>query len=253
MRLRLRQIALAVPDLAVAHEEVAAVFGVRHHHEDPGVLRYGLRNAVIPFGNSFLELLAPIRGETTVGRLLDKRRGAGGYMVILQCDDISQARARICATGVRTVDQLDRNGAGFTHLHPRDVGGTLLSIDYMDEWDRWEWAGSGWKAQSSTASEAAIIGAEMQGEDPVRIGARWSAVLGRPLEPHDGGWRIVLDDSELRFVGLRDDRGEGFRAFDIWSSHPELVRTRAAQHGSLLADGSVALCGMVIQIVGADA
>ena len=253
MKLRLRQIALAAGDLTAVKNDVAAIFGVTHFHDDPEILRYGLRNAVCPFGTSFLELLTPVVEETTVGRLLARRGGDGGYMVILQTDDIEEARARIQAADVQVVGQLDRKGAGFTHLHPRAVGGTLLSIDYMNEWDRWEWAGPDWEAHAAPASKIAIVGAEMQGTDPEGMASRWSTLLNRLAVPCGDGWRIALDEGDLRFVPLCDDRGEGFRAFDVSTAYPEAVRAQAAKRGHLGPDGNVQLCGMSVRILGAAA
>src|SRR3990167_8917341 len=138
MTLRLRQIAVAVTDLEGAQADAEAIFGASHPHEDPGVARYNLRNAVYRLEDTFLELLTPLTEGTTVGRLLAKKGGDCGYMVILQTDRIDEARSRAEEAGVRVVDQLDRNGCGFTHLHPRDVGGILLSIDYMSRWDQLE-------------------------------------------------------------------------------------------------------------------
>ena len=198
MRLRLRQIAVAVTDLAAARADAEAIFGVGHAHEDPGVARYGLRNAVYRLGNTFLELLTPIADSTTVGRLLAKQGSDCGYMVILQTDKIDEARARIMEAGVRVVDQLDRSGAGFTHLHPRDVGGTLLSIDYMEQWERWEWGGPDWGIHP--APDCSIVAAEMHGAEPEVMAKRWSTVLDRPCSDGGHGWHIALYEGELRFV-----------------------------------------------------
>ncbi len=50
----------------------------------------------------------------------------GGYMVILQTNDLATARRRVADQGVRIVDQWDPDRAAFTHLHPKDVGGDPL-------------------------------------------------------------------------------------------------------------------------------
>ena len=248
MRLRLRQIAVAVEDLAAARAEVAAIFGLERSHCDPGVARYGLENAVYAFGNTFLELLTPVAEGTTVGRLLAKRGGDGGYMVILQTDAIAQARARIDAAGVRVVDRLDRERAGFTHLHPRDVGGTLLSIDYMDHWERWEWAGPEWERRAARANDLAIVAAEMQGDDPEGMAARWSNLLDRRAAQAGDGWKITLDEGELRFVPLRDERGEGLRAVDVRAAGAAEINALAAERAQIAPDGSLRLWGISIRV-----
>lgn len=114
--MRLRQIALVATDLAAAQADIAAILGVDYAYDDPGLGKYGLRNAVFPIGNTFLEVVSPKVAGTTAGRLLEKRGGDGGYMVILQVDDLAQARARVAAASVRIADQSDMNGASFTYI-----------------------------------------------------------------------------------------------------------------------------------------
>ena len=250
MRLRLRQIAVAVTDLAAARADAEAIFGVGHAHEDPGVARYGLRNAVYRLGNTFLEILTPVADGTTVGRLLAKQGSDCGYMVILQTDKIDEARARIMEAGVRVVDQLDRSGAGFTHLHPRDVGGTLLSIDYMGQWERWEWGGPDWGIHP--APDCSIVAAEMHGAEPEVMAKRWSTVLDRPCSDGGHGWHIALYEGELRFVRNSDVRGEGLCVIDLRCPQPEAIRERAAERGCLLPDGSISMWGMTVRLLGGD-
>jgi len=93
--MRLRQIALVAKDLAAARADISAVLGIDYAFDDPGVGKYGLRNAVFPIGDTFLEVVSPKEPGTTAGRLLEKRGGDGGYMVILQVDDLAQALGRV--------------------------------------------------------------------------------------------------------------------------------------------------------------
>jgi len=248
--MRLRQIALVAHDLAAARAEITAVLGIEYAYDDPGVGRYGLRNAVFPVGTTFLEVVSPKAPGTTAARLLEKRGGAGGYMVILQVDDLAEARARVRDVGARVVDQTDKDGASFTHIHPKDVGGAILSLDHMNPKERWEWGGPHWLDHVRTDVSVAIVGAELQAEDPSRMAARWAAVLGRPTQS-DGGWRIGLDEGEIRFVPIRDGRGEGLGAFDVAVRNPSEVRNRAEAMGLLDANGVVVLSGTRVTLVAA--
>jgi len=250
--MRLRQIALVAHDLAAARAEIAALLGLDYAYDDPGVGKYGLRNAVFPVGATFLEVVSPNAPGTTAARLLEKRGGAGGYMVILQVDDLAEARARVHGAGARVVDQTDKDGAAFTHIHPKDVGGAILSLDRMIPKERWEWGGPVWRDHARTDVSVAIVGAELQGEDPKRMANRWTAVLGRPAEQNDGGWRIDLDEGEIRFVSARDGRGEGLGAFDVAVRSPSEVRSRAEAMGLLDPDGVVMLSGTRVRLVAAD-
>ena len=247
--MRLRQIALVGKDLDAARADITAVLGLGEAYADPGVGKYGLVNAVWPIGDTFLEVVSPKQEGTTAGRLLDKRGGDGGYMAIFQVDDIEEARARVQAQGVRVVDQIDRNGASFTHLHPRDVGGAILSIDAMEPKERWEWGGPHWKKNVRTDVSTEIVGAELQGDDPAGMAERWAAVLGRERQAMDGGWRVPVDGGELRFVTARDGRGEGLGAFDVAVRDPDAVRAQAKARGLTDSSGEVTLCGTRVRLV----
>jgi len=245
--MRLRQIALVGQDLEAARAEIVDVLGLGADYADPGVSKYGLHNAVWPVGDTFLEVVSPTQEGTTAGRLLEKRGGDGGYMVILQTDDLAGARARVAAQGVRIADQFDGDGVAFTHLHPKDVGGAIVSIDHMVPKERWQWGGPDWQKNVRTDTSLEIVGAEIQAEDPVAMARRWGEVLG--LDASADGLRLKLEGGELRFVESLDGRGDGLRAFDVKVRDPAAVHARAEARGTLDADGQVILCGTRVGLV----
>lgn len=247
--MRLRQIALVANDLTAAQADITAVFGVDYAYDDPGVGKYGLRNAVFPIGDTFLEVVSPRQPGTTAGRLLDKRGGDGGYMVILQVEDLAEARARVRDASARIADLTDGDGFAFTHIHPKDIGGAILSLDFMKPKERWQWGGPEWQAHVCTDIALAVAGAELQGENPARMAARWSQVLGRPAAAAADHWRIRLDQGEIRFVEARDGRGEGLRAFEVVVRDLDTVRRRAAARGLLAEGGGIILAGTLVQLI----
>ena len=170
-------------------------------------------------------------------------------MVILQTRDIAEARARVAALGVRVVDQADRDGVAMTHLHPRDVGAAILSIDAMEPWERWEWGGPDWRAQVRTETALGIVGAELQADDPAAMAARWAEVLGAEAKLAGGVWRVGLEGSDLRFVAIADGRGEGLGAFDVAVRDPLAVRAVAQARGLVDASGAVTLCGTRVNLI----
>ena len=91
--LRLRQICLVASELEPVVDDLCAVFGVKVCHRDPEVGQFGLHNALMPFGSSFLEVVAPQREGTAAGRYLERRQGDGGYMVILDSEALPRWRA----------------------------------------------------------------------------------------------------------------------------------------------------------------
>lgn len=246
--MRLRQIALLAEDLAAAHADISAVLGVDYAYDDPGVGKYGLRNAVFPVGDTFLEVVSPKQPGTSAGRLLQKRGGDGGYMVILQVDDLALARARVRDASARVADLTDGDGFAFTHIHPKDIGGAILSLDHMKPKERWEWGGPDWQSHVRTDTSVAVVGAELQSENPAELAARWSQVLGRGAAEDGELWRIRLDHSEIRFVAEIDGRGEGLGGFDVVVRNVKEVQARAAARG-LLEKGTVMLAGTRVGLI----
>src|SRR4051812_38740763 len=124
--MRLRQIALVGQDLAAAEADIRAVLGLDYAYDDPGVGAFGLRNAVFPVGETFLEVVSPKQEGTTAGRLLEKRGGDGGYMAIFQVRDIDVARERLAKAGARTGADHDRDRVHMSHIHPQDNRGRTV-------------------------------------------------------------------------------------------------------------------------------
>lgn len=249
--MRLRQIALVGEDLAAAKADIVAVLGLGADYPDPGVAVFGLRNAVWPVGDTFLEVVSPQQEGTTAGRLLEKRGGDGGYMVILQLEgEMAAARRRMADIGVRIVHQTDRDEGrvAYSHLHPRDVGGAILSLDVMVPKERWEWGGPHWRENVRTETSLGIIGAELQAENPDAMSARWAQVLDLPRDETAAGWRIRLEGGEIRFVPAHDGRGDGLGAFEVKVRDPNAVRASAKARGAIDADGNVVLCGTRVRL-----
>lgn len=251
--MRLRQITLATSsDLASARADVVAVLGLGGHYADPIVNKYGIDNAVWPVGDTFFEVTTPNREGTASGRMLNKR-GDTGYMLLIQIEsDIAEARHRIADLGVRTIENTDLHDGkvAYTHMHPRDVGGTILSVDVMTPKEHWEYAGPHWCENVKTDTSLAIVAAEIHADDPDATSAKWSAVLDRPREKAAEGFRIGLDEgTEIRFIPTVDERGEGMDAIDIKVRDAATVRTVAKTRGLLDADGHVVLCGTRINLV----
>jgi hypothetical protein len=204
MAIRLRQVALVARDLHPVVEDLAHAYDLEVCFTDPGVAEFGLTNALVAAGQDFLEVVQPVTEGTTAERLLRKRGGDGGYMVIVQCDDLERRRARLADLGVRVVWRIDLPEIAGTHLHPRDVGGAILSIDATTDWDQWQWAGPTWQDHVRTSVVSGLAGVEVAADDPEAMAARWAEVLDVPLD----GTVARLDGSEVRFVPA-GARGEG--------------------------------------------
>jgi hypothetical protein len=217
--LRLRQIALVAHELDPVVQSLGTSFGLEVAFRDPAVETFGLHNAVLPVGNQFVEVVSPIREGTAGGRYLERRKGDGGYMVILQSDHHGDRTRRVDELGIRTVLRHDGPEYRIMQLHPADTGGSFLEIDEQiggDDMDGpWEPAGRDWQRARRTDVVTGIAAAELQSPDPQRLAARWSEILERPVERAHGVASIQLDNATLRFVEATDDRGEGLGGIDL--------------------------------------
>ena len=231
MALRLRQLALVARELEPAVKRLCATLGVDVCYRDPGVGAFGLRNALMAIGDTFLEVVSPMQEGTTAGRLLDRRGGDGGYMVLLQTDALAADRARFERVGARVVWEIEIEDIAAVHLHPKDVGAAIVSFDQPTPPDSWRWAGPEWRQHRHVERVSAIVGAELQSAEPAALARRWAEVLGRPCRALGGdAHAIELDGAELRFVPDVDGRGPGLAA---------VVMKRAA--GASLED--TVMCG----------
>lgn len=89
-----------------------------------------VRTAMIPVGESRIELLEPLQEDSVIGRFLQKR-GPGLHHVALHVDDIAAALASLKARGARLISEKVQLGAGghlYFFVHPTSAGGVLLEI-----------------------------------------------------------------------------------------------------------------------------
>ncbi len=206
MTIRLRQVALVARDLEPTVDAMCSTLGVEVCYRDPGVAEFGLVNALFAVGDAFLEIVSPQQDGTTAGRLLDKHGGDWGYMVIMQLSDLDEARARLDGLGVRVVWKADLRDAAGTHLHPKDVGGAILSLDWMDPPESWKWAGPEWQQHVRNDTTTALSGVTVAVPDPDATAKRWADVFDLTASAR----HIALDHgTSISFVESASASDEG--------------------------------------------
>lgn len=250
--MRIRQIALVARALEPVVADLRAILGLEAGFVDPGVGEFGLKNEVLALGDQFLEVVCPVRDDATAARYLERRRGDGGYMVILQSADLERDRERLARLGVRVVWEIAYPDIATLHLHPRDVGGAIVSLDRPLPPGAWRWGGPGWEQKGARAAARTIAGVEIQGDDPAALARRWAEVLDLPLQ-QDGAhaWHLELDGGHVRVVAPRDDRGPGISSVRVALRDPDAARELARGRGAVDADGRVAIGGVRFDLVAA--
>ncbi len=234
MTIRLRQVALVARDLSSAQEAIVGCLGVEPCFRDPGVAEFGLHNVLFPVGHDFLEVVSPLGPGTTAGRLMDRRGGDCGYMVLLQVDDLTEMRRRLDRMGARIVFEAVAEGIHGLHVHPRDIGGAILSVDRTGPPcgpDDWPWAGPDWRDHVATGTVSGLTAVDIAADDPGAMARRWAELLGAERL---SGTTVTLDEGTIRFVPSEPERGEGVVAVDMATAGP------AAEHE---------ICGCRVRLV----
>jgi hypothetical protein len=240
---RLRQVVIAARDLEATIAALTDVFGVEVSLRDPGVAEFGLVNAVMPVGDTFLEVVSPVTATAPARRFLD-RRGDGGYMVMLQSARLDDDRRRLAALGVRVVWQMDLDDIRGTHLHPADVGGAIVSLDDPRPPASWRWAGPGWERHVRTDLVGAVTAVDLAAADPDALAERWSAVLAQPVARTSATTcEIRLDPGTLRFARSDGEPTPHIVGYEIAVSDRERVLDRARARSLQVADGAITIAG----------
>jgi methylmalonyl-CoA/ethylmalonyl-CoA epimerase len=89
-----------------------------------------VRLAMVPVGESRLELLEPTSPDSPIGKFLAKR-GEGLHHVALHVDDLVGTVERLKSTGTRLLSDDIKIGAGghlYVFVHPSSAGGVLLEL-----------------------------------------------------------------------------------------------------------------------------
>ncbi|HJX30130.1 MAG TPA: methylmalonyl-CoA epimerase [Thermoanaerobaculia bacterium] len=90
----------------------------------------GVRVAMIPCGESRIELLEPISEDSPVAKFLEKR-GPGVHHLCLASNDVRADDAKLREAGFQVLRPEPTRGAGgcwVQFVHPKSTGGVLLEL-----------------------------------------------------------------------------------------------------------------------------
>lgn len=125
---RIDHVGIAVRSIAEARKLYEALgLQVEHIEEVPDE---GVRVAMIPCGETRIELLEPIAEDSPVAKFL-ARRGPGIHHICLASDDIRSDDARLRDGGFQVLRPEPTRGAGgcwIQFIHPKSTGGVLFEL-----------------------------------------------------------------------------------------------------------------------------
>jgi len=89
-----------------------------------------VRVAMLPLGESRIELLEPTSEDSPISKFLEKR-GGGIHHIAVEVDDIAASLAKLKSQGMRLIDDEPRIGAEgclVAFVHPTTTGGVLIEL-----------------------------------------------------------------------------------------------------------------------------
>ena len=126
---KIDHIGIAVRSIQEALKLYEGILGLKvSGYED--VEEQGVRVAMLPIGDSRIELLEPLHADSPVEKFMSKR-GEGIHHISVCVDNIESALERFKAAGVRLIDSTPRRGAGnskIAFIHPAGMHGVLLEL-----------------------------------------------------------------------------------------------------------------------------
>jgi methylmalonyl-CoA epimerase len=127
--MQLHHVGIAVADLDQSIDLYRTIFGGELIHRATNE-KDGIEAAFLKVGDAELELMAPLREDSPVGKFV-ARRGPGVHHVAFGVADIEKAIADARAEGLELIDpepRMGMHGSRIAFVHPKSVGGVLTEF-----------------------------------------------------------------------------------------------------------------------------
>jgi methylmalonyl-CoA/ethylmalonyl-CoA epimerase len=127
--MKIDHLGIAVKSLPESLQFYQAILGLSVKHQEV-VADQGVTVAMLPIGESRIELLEPCSPDSPVAKFLEKR-GPGIHHICIEVEDIRAELAKLQAAGAQLIDQQPRRGAGghlIAFVHPKTTSGVLLEL-----------------------------------------------------------------------------------------------------------------------------
>ena len=121
-------IAIATSNLEESLKMFESALGIKCDHVEELPDR-GIKVAMLPIGDTRIELVAPLREDSEVSAFLAKR-GGGIHHIALKTDDVDGDVAELKAKGVKMAQDPapGAHGCRVAFVHPKATGGVLLEL-----------------------------------------------------------------------------------------------------------------------------
>ncbi len=126
---RIDHIAVAVSSMQDALKTFDELYGLSPDHTEQ-IASDKITEAMLPLGDTYLQLLEPTDETSTVAKFIEKR-GEGLHHVAIRVDDIDATLAHLKRRGANLLDEEPRIGGGghrVAFVHPKTTHGILIEL-----------------------------------------------------------------------------------------------------------------------------
>ena len=127
--MKINHLGIATKDINEALKFWESSLGLENVHTET-VEDQKVRVAMLPIGESRIELLEPTCEDSPISKFLEKR-GGGIHHLAVEVDNIEEALKKLKSDGMRLIDETPRIGAEgclVAFVHPASANGVLLEL-----------------------------------------------------------------------------------------------------------------------------
>lgn len=127
--MKINHLGIATKEINEALKFWQDALGLEHVHTEV-VEDQKVRVAMLPIGETNIELLEPTSDDSPISKFLEKR-GGGIHHIAVEVEDIEKSLAKLKSEGMQLIDETPRIGAEgclVAFVHPKSTNGVLLEL-----------------------------------------------------------------------------------------------------------------------------
>lgn len=127
--MKIAHLGIATKDIQEALKFWQDALGLEHIHSEV-VEDQKVRVAMLPIGETNIELIEPTSEDSPISKFLEKR-GGGIHHIAVEVEDIEKSLEKLKSEGMKLIDERPKIGAEgclIAFVHPKSTNGVLLEL-----------------------------------------------------------------------------------------------------------------------------